>query len=107
MSRLLSVVLPAVGAVPAERSRPFDARHSGLRAKAGQPADEVLQGSIKFCDAARGFGFVVPDDGGPSVFVHCSVVFRAGLAGQDTWQPVLVRDESVPPGLQATGIEPL
>lgn len=107
VSRILSVEPPTVGAVPVERSQLFDARQSGPQADAALPADGVFQGTVKFFDAARGFGFVVPEEGGPEVFVHCSVLFRSGMTGLDTGQRVLVRAESVPRGLQATDIEPL
>jgi cold shock protein len=37
-------------------------------------------GTVKWFDAARGFGFIVPDDGGHDVFVHITAVQRAGLS---------------------------
>lgn len=37
-------------------------------------------GTIKFFNAARGFGFIAPEDGSKDVFVHISAVDRAGLA---------------------------
>jgi CspA family cold shock protein len=36
-------------------------------------------GIVKRYDHQRGFGFIVPDDGGSDVFVHVSAVERAGL----------------------------
>ena len=66
-----------------------------------------LPGTVKFFNRARGLGFVVPDEGGREVFVHSSVLFRSGMTDLEPGQRVFVRDESVPRGLQATGIEPL
>ena len=37
-------------------------------------------GTVKFFNAARGFGFIAPEDGSKDVFVHISAVARAGLA---------------------------
>ena len=36
-------------------------------------------GKVKFFDAAKGYGFLVPDEGGPDLFVHNKALRRAGL----------------------------
>ena len=38
----------------------------------------AVSGTVKWFDQVRGFGFVTPDDGGQDVFLHSSVVQRAG-----------------------------
>ena len=36
-------------------------------------------GTVKWFNAAKGFGFIQPESGGGDVFVHISAVERAGL----------------------------
>ena len=43
---------------------------------------------MKWFNAAKGFGFIQPDDGGNDVFVHISAVERAGLGSLDEGQKV-------------------
>jgi cold shock protein len=41
----------------------------------------MAQGTVKFFNAQKGFGFIAQDNGGPDVFVHVSAVQRAGMTG--------------------------
>ena len=38
-----------------------------------------LNGTVKFFNHARGFGFITPDNGEKDVFVHASALERAGV----------------------------
>jgi cold shock protein len=48
----------------------------------------MAQGTVKFFNAQKGFGFIVQDNGGPDVFVHISAVERAGMRGLAEGQKV-------------------
>ncbi len=37
-------------------------------------------GTVKFFNAAKGYGFIAPEDGSPDSFVHITAVERAGMA---------------------------
>jgi cold shock protein len=39
----------------------------------------MAQGTVKFFNAQKGYGFIAQDGGGPDVFVHISAVERAGM----------------------------
>jgi cold shock protein len=51
------------------------AQSEGAPAVAGdEPAHDVCHGHIKWFDATRGFGFLVPDEAGDDILVHFSVL---------------------------------
>ncbi len=51
-----------------------------------EPSDErpvelvEIAGHVKWFDAAKGYGFIVPDDGGSDVLIHVTVVRRDGFS---------------------------
>jgi CspA family cold shock protein len=51
-------------------------RDFGGRDEGGPTYD--VNGTVKWFDQVRGFGFVTPEDGGQDVFLHSSVLQRAG-----------------------------
>jgi cold shock protein len=40
----------------------------------------AVNGTVKFFNVNKGFGFIQPDQGGKDAFVHISAVERAGLS---------------------------
>ncbi|MCI0466111.1 MAG: cold-shock protein [Beijerinckiaceae bacterium] len=46
------------------------------------------QGTVKFFNAERGYGFIKPDGGGRDIFVHVTAVERAGLQSLNEGQRV-------------------
>jgi CspA family cold shock protein len=46
------------------------------------------QGTIKFFNADKGYGFIKPSDGGRDIFVHITAVEQAGLASLNEGQKI-------------------
>ena len=54
-------------------------RTTAERGPQRQLTGEKAQGTVKFFNAMKGFGFIQRDDGQPDAFVHISAVERAGI----------------------------
>lgn len=66
----------------------------------------MANGTVKWFNATKGFGFIAPDNGGKDVFVHISAVERSGLTGLNDNQKVTFELESGRDGRQsATNLE--
>ncbi|WBU56429.1 cold-shock protein [Paracoccus sediminicola] len=48
----------------------------------------MANGTVKWFNATKGYGFIAPESGSKDVFVHISAVERAGLRGLDDGQAV-------------------
>ncbi len=46
----------------------------------------MANGTVKWFNATKGYGFITPEDGSSDVFVHISAVQEAGMAGLDEGQ---------------------
>jgi CspA family cold shock protein len=48
----------------------------------------MANGTVKWFNSTKGFGFIQPEAGGKDVFVHITAVERAGLKGLNEGQRV-------------------
>jgi CspA family cold shock protein len=48
----------------------------------------MANGTVKWFNPTKGFGFIEPEDGGKDAFVHISAVERAGLSTLNEGQKV-------------------
>jgi CspA family cold shock protein len=48
----------------------------------------MIEGTVKFFNMTKGFGFIEPTDGSKDAFVHISAVERSGLSGLKEGQKV-------------------
>ncbi len=67
----------------------------------------MAQGSVKWFNGEKGFGFIAPDGGGPDVFVHYSAIDAAGYRSLDEDQRVEFEITQGQKGPQAEQVRPI
>ena len=64
------------------------------------------EGTVKWFNAAKGFGFLSPDDGTSDVFVHFSAIEGAGYRELTEGQRVQFESQPGQKGPQAKSVRP-
>ncbi|HEX2177385.1 MAG TPA: cold-shock protein [Nocardioidaceae bacterium] len=67
----------------------------------------MSQGTVKWFNADKGFGFIAQEDGGDDVFVHYSAIQTSGYRTLDENQKVEFDITQGPKGPQAENVRPL
>jgi cold shock protein len=84
-------------------AQPIDRGRREMPDLAGDQPLELVQvsGRIKWFDVAKGFGFIVPDNGMPDVLLHVTCLRRDGFQSANEGARIVVEAVQRPRGLQA------
>jgi cold shock protein len=67
----------------------------------------MVTGTVKWFNDAKGFGFIVQDNGGPDVFCHHTAIQADGFRSLAEGQKVSFEVTKGPKGLQAANVRPI
>lgn len=64
-------------------------------------------GQVKWFNSAKGFGFILPDEGGDDLFAHYSAIEMEGYKTLKAGQAVSFEIVEGPKGMHAENIQPI
>lgn len=67
----------------------------------------MAQGTVKWFNAEKGYGFIAVDGGGEDVFVHYSAINSSGFRSLEEGQRVEFETSQGDKGIQAANVQPL
>ncbi|SDK47064.1 cold-shock DNA-binding protein family [Actinopolyspora mzabensis] len=67
----------------------------------------MAQGTVKWFNSEKGFGFIAPDEGGPDIFVHYSAIDAPGFRTLEENQQVTYEASQGSKGPQADVVRAL
>jgi CspA family cold shock protein len=94
----------ASGAGSTQPNRRSASQMSSDRALADPSTASEVEGTVKWFNAEKGFGFAVAEDGGKDVFIHISVVEKAGIRTLADGQRVSMRVVKTQKGREAISV---
>ena len=68
--------------------------------------NDMPEGTVKWFNASKGYGFLTPEDGTADVFVHFSAIEGSGFKELAEGQRVQFESEQGPKGPQAKSVRP-
>ncbi len=66
----------------------------------------MAEGTVKFFNTVKGYGFIQPEDGSKDVFVHASAVEAAGMQSLAEGQKVIFDVQPDARGVKAVNLRP-
>lgn len=83
----------------------FDRPRSSARQPVDMSTAVEMRGTVKWFNAEKGFGFVMPEGGGKDVFVHISALNRGGMSSLEPNQNVKMQVADGRRGPEAVSVE--
>ena len=80
-------------------------RASGFAERDTGPSGPMVEGKVKFFNDQKGFGFVMPDDGGGDVYIHASALRRSGVMGLEAEQRIRFSTRQGMKGVEVDRVE--
>ena len=84
--------------------RVYDGEAEGSVTALGALQTVEVEGLIKWFDVGRGYGFITPDDGGPDVLLHVTILRKDGFQSAQAGARIACEAVRRPKGLQVLKI---